>query len=185
MTNLDIPRSTSRTAAPRALAPLDAIDPSVACVIPFTDGGSKREENFLITKNYWSKSFEVFSSDGFSIGDARNRAQKTDALYGTATCNNGENGDTATYCDKDRDGRNGNEIFASTSQQSTQVGWAKPGTRLEAYCKEKGTNIDSYIYNSQKQSSWWVQVNYEGKNYIPFAWLNLDGGDDINDLPTC
>jgi len=30
-----------------------------------------------------------------------------------------------------------------------------------------------------------VQVNYKGKNYIPFAWLNLDGGDKINDLPTC
>jgi hypothetical protein len=30
-----------------------------------------------------------------------------------------------------------------------------------------------------------VQVNYEGKNFIPWAWLNLDGGDDINDLPTC
>jgi hypothetical protein len=28
-------------------------------------------------------------------------------------------------------------------------------------------------------------VNYAGRNYIPWAWLNLDGGDDINSLPTC
>ncbi|AGL15922.1 fibronectin type III domain-containing protein [Actinoplanes sp. N902-109] len=116
----------------------------------------------------------------------KTKAQSTDALYGTATCNNGENGDTATYCDKDVDGRNGNEIFSVTSQDNDkQVGWAKPGTRLEAYCKKKGDNIDSYIYNHQKQSSWWIQVNYKGKNYIPFAWFNLDGGDDVNDLPTC
>ncbi len=114
------------------------------------------------------------------------RAQQTAALYGTATCHNGENGDTATYCDKDVDGRNGNEIFSVTRQDNDkQVGWAKPGTRLEAYCKKKGDNIDSYIYNKQKQSSWWIRVNYEGKNYIPFAWFNLDGGDDVNDLPTC
>jgi hypothetical protein len=113
------------------------------------------------------------------------KTQTTDALYGTATCKNGEEGDTADYCNKDRDGRNGNEIFVNTSQQSKQVGWAKPGTRLEAYCKEKGDSIDSYIYNNHKESTWWVQVKYEGKNYIPFAWLNLDGGDDINDLPTC
>lgn len=30
-----------------------------------------------------------------------------------------------------------------------------------------------------------MQVEYEGKNYIPWAWLNLEGGDDINVLPTC
>ena len=114
------------------------------------------------------------------------KAQKTDALYGTATCNNGAEGDTATYCDKDVDGRNGNEIFSVTRQDNDlQVGWAKPGTRLEAYCKKSGQNIDSYIYNSHKESTWWIQVNYSGKNYIPWAWLNLDGGDNLDDLPTC
>jgi predicted RNA-binding protein with TRAM domain len=110
----------------------------------------------------------------------------TDALYGTATCNDGENGDTATYCDADVDGRNGNEIFSVTSQtDSKQVGWAKPGTRLESYCKKSGEEVYAYIYNHNKRSTWWIQVNYKGKNYIPWAWLNLDGGDDLNDLPTC
>ncbi|BCJ50741.1 hypothetical protein Asp14428_22160 [Actinoplanes sp. NBRC 14428] len=117
---------------------------------------------------------------------SKQRAQRTDALYGTATCNNGENGDTADYCDKDVSGRNGNEIFSVTEQDNDkQVGWAKPGTRLEAYCRKKGESIDSYIYNHHKESSWWIQVNYEGRNYIPFAWFNLDGGDDVNDLPPC
>ncbi|WP_240670212.1 fibronectin type III domain-containing protein [Actinoplanes solisilvae] len=110
----------------------------------------------------------------------------TDALFGTATCRNGENGDTATYCDEDRSGRNGNEIFSVTRQDNDrQVGWAKPGTRLQAYCKKAGEDVDSYIYNKQKRSTWWVQVNYGGKNFIPWAWLNLDGGDDLDDLPAC
>jgi len=116
---------------------------------------------------------------------SKTRAQQTKALYGTATCNNGENGDTAHYCDADVDGRNGNEIFAVPDQAGEQVGWAKPGTRLQAYCKKSGDDVDSYIYNSHKHSKMWIQVAYKGKNYIPWAWLNLDGGDDLGDLPTC
>jgi hypothetical protein len=117
----------------------------------------------------------------------KTRNQTTDALYGTATCNNGQNGDTATYCDKDvPNARNGNEIFSITQQDnSKQVGWVKTGTRLQSYCKKSGDEVDSYIYNSQKKSTWWIRVNYDGKNYIPWAWLNLDGGDNLGDLPTC
>ena len=128
--------------------------------------------------------FTVTAKNAAGSVEART-TKSTDALYGTATCNNGEKGDTATYCDKDVDGRNGNEIFKGTSQQGKQVGWAKPGTRLQAYCKESGDEVYAYIYNKDKRSTWWIQVNYEGKNYIPWAWLNLDGGDDLNDLPTC
>ncbi|TDC30958.1 fibronectin type III domain-containing protein [Micromonospora sp. KC213] len=129
--------------------------------------------------------FTVTASNAAGEGTA-NRAQATDALYGVATCNNGPEDDQRTYCNKDVDGRNGNEIFSVTRQDNDkQVGWAKPGTRLKAYCKKSGQNVDSWIYNNQKQSTWWVQVEYEGRNYIPWAWLNLEGGDDIKVLPTC
>lgn len=114
------------------------------------------------------------------------RNQSTDALYGIATCRNGAEGDTATYCDRDREGRNGNEIFSVTRQDNDrQVGWARPGTRLQAYCKARGEEVYAYIYNNDKQSTWWVRVAYEGRNYIPWAWLNLEGGDNINVLPNC
>jgi hypothetical protein len=114
------------------------------------------------------------------------RAQATDALFGVATCNNGQSGDTATYCDADVPGRNGNEIFSVTRQDNNkQVGWARPGTRLKAFCKASGEEIYAYIYNNDKRSTWWVQVEYEGRNYIPFAWLNLENGDNINALPNC
>jgi hypothetical protein len=111
----------------------------------------------------------------------------TDKLYGTATCNDGAEGDTAHYCDDNVAGRNGNEIFKVTRQDnSKQVGWAKPGTKLEAYCKKTGAEIDSYIYNHNKKSTWWIQVNYSGKNYIPWAWLNFsDDEATLNALPTC
>ncbi|MFG1954998.1 fibronectin type III domain-containing protein [Micromonospora sp. NPDC048830] len=118
--------------------------------------------------------------------DTATRAQSTAALYGIATCNNGPSGDQRMYCNSDVAGRNGNEIFRVPRQDNAQqVGWAEPGTRLKAYCKKRGDNVDSWIYNNQKQSTWWVQVEYSGRNYIPWAWLNLEGGDDINVLPTC
>jgi predicted RNA-binding protein with TRAM domain len=133
-----------------------------------------------------SYTFTVTAKTAAGTSEPKTKTQETDALYGTATCNNGDSDDTATYCDEDRDGRNGNEIFSVTRQDDDyKVGWAKPGTELEAYCKKKGQNIDSYIYNSRKESDWWIQVDYSGKNYIPFAWFNLDGGDNVNDLPTC
>ncbi|MFG3702482.1 fibronectin type III domain-containing protein [Micromonospora sp. NPDC047620] len=129
--------------------------------------------------------FTVTASNAAGKGTA-SRAQTTAALYGIATCNNGPDGDQRTYCNRDVDGRNGNEIFSVPRQDNNrQVGWAEPGTRLKAYCKKSGENVDSWIYNNQKQSTWWVQVDYSGRNYIPWAWLNLEGGDNINVLPTC
>ncbi|MFC4144739.1 fibronectin type III domain-containing protein [Micromonospora mangrovi] len=114
------------------------------------------------------------------------RTQSTDPLYGIATCNNGPSGDQRTYCNADVSGRNGNEIFSVPRQDDPkQVGWARPGTRLKAYCRIQGENVDSWIYNNQKQSTWWVRVEYSGRNYIPWAWLNLEGGDTITVLPTC
>ncbi|MEV7624067.1 fibronectin type III domain-containing protein [Actinoplanes sp. NPDC089786] len=107
-------------------------------------------------------------------------------IYGVATCKNGEDGDTATYCDKDVDGRNGNETFSVTRQDdNNKTGWARPGTRLQAYCKKSGEEVFAYIYNKNKRSTWWVKISSGSNNYIPWAWLNLDGGDNINNLPTC
>ncbi|HEY0699596.1 MAG TPA: fibronectin type III domain-containing protein, partial [Micromonospora sp.] len=129
--------------------------------------------------------FTVTARNAAGAGTAQ-RAQPTDPRYGIATCNNGPDGDQRTYCNADVDGRNGNEIFSVPRQSNgQQVGWARPGTRLRTYCKRQGENVDSWIYNNQKQSTWWVQVDFQGRNYIPWAWLNLEGGDDLGDLPTC
>ncbi|MFG2106510.1 fibronectin type III domain-containing protein [Micromonospora chersina] len=114
------------------------------------------------------------------------RAQSTDPVYGVATCKNGSSGAEATYCNSDRAGRNGNEIFEITQQvDSRQAGWVPDGTRLRTFCKKQGEEVYAYIYNNDKRSTWWVQVDYKGKTYIPWAWLNLEGGDNLNVLPTC
>ncbi|MEH0935323.1 fibronectin type III domain-containing protein [Micromonospora psammae] len=130
--------------------------------------------------------FTVTASNAAGQGTAT-RAQSTDALYGVATCRNGSSGAEASYCTREipRE-RNGNEIFEVTRQDDDrQAGWVANGTRLKAYCKKSGEEVYAYIYNNDKRSTWWVQVDYRGKNYIPWAWLNLEGGDDIKILPTC
>ncbi|GAA2591321.1 hypothetical protein GCM10010435_82570 [Winogradskya consettensis] len=169
---------------------VDAGGGTATCSMSASGGGGSASgscSSLKISKLDPSTSYTFTVSAKNAAGTVtKTKVQKTAALYGTATCNNGDSGDQKTYCDKDVDGRNGDEIFSVASQDDDkQVGWAKPGTRLEAYCKKKGSSIDSYVYNDNKVSSWWIQVNYKGKNYIPFAWLNLDGGDDVNDLPTC
>ncbi|MCM0678314.1 fibronectin type III domain-containing protein [Micromonospora phytophila] len=130
--------------------------------------------------------FTVTASNAAGKGSAT-RAQQTDALYGVATCRNGSSGAEASYCSREIPGeRNGNEIFEITRQDDDrQAGWVANGTRLKAYCKKQGEEVYAYIYNNDKRSTWWVQVDYKGRNYIPWAWLNLEGGDDIKVLPSC
>ena len=89
-----------------------------------------------------SHTFTVTATNAAGKGTAT-RVQATAALYGTATCVNGSDGDQRTYCNADVDGRNGNEVFAVPRQDNDrQVGWAKPGSRLKAYCRQSGENVD-------------------------------------------
>ena len=165
---------------------VDAGGGTASCTVKATGAGSADGScsSLKVTglKPSTTYEFTVRARNAAGYVDAK-RDIETEDLLGTATCNNGENGETATYCDRDRDGRNGNEIFSVTRQDdSKQTGWARPGTRLKALCKKSGESVYAYIYNHDKRSTWWVKIN---SGYIPWAWINLDGGDDISDLPTC
>ena len=79
------------------------------------------------------------------------------------------------------------QATAEITQQvnARQAGWAKPGTRLKTYSKKSGEQVYAFVYNKHKRSTWWIQVDYKGKTYIPWAWLTLDSGDNLKDLPAC
>ncbi|WP_203708474.1 fibronectin type III domain-containing protein [Asanoa iriomotensis] len=120
------------------------------------------------------------------VASARNNAGQVDeparnvattAVNGVVTCNDGG----GTYCDS------GIGIYTGTRQvQSESPGTSQNGTGYQAWCKATGTNIRAVQYNNNKASTWWVQITFRGNaNYIPFAWFNLDNGDNINGLPTC
>lgn len=132
-----------------------------------------------------SYTFTIRASNAAGTGTATH-TRDTAALHGVATCVNGPDGAQRTYCDADVPGRNGNEIFSVPQQNNRrQVGWVPNGTRLTAICRRQGDHVDAWIYNGNKASTWWIRVEYEGQNYIPWAWLNLAGGDNLDSLPTC
>jgi Fibronectin type III domain len=169
---------------------VDAGGGTATCTIAANNGGGSATgkcSSLQLAKLKPSTTYTFTVTAGNAAGSAaRTRVQATKALYGTATCINGQDGDTRTYCNSDVAGRNGNEIFTVTRQDNDQqAGWVPNGTRLQAYCKKSGEHVDSYIYNDRKASTIWIQVNYKGRTYIPWAWLNLDGGDDPAVLPNC
>ncbi|MFY1637912.1 fibronectin type III domain-containing protein [Solwaraspora sp. WMMB335] len=144
-------------------------------------------DSIRVSGLYPGRSYTVtVRADNVAGAGTATRAQVTTDLFGVATCVNGPDGDQRTYCDADVPGRNGNEIFSVPQQDdSRQVGWVPNGSRLQALCRVPGQHVDAWIYNGHKASTWWIRVAYDGQNYLPWAWLNLAGGDRLDALPIC
>nr|WP_229830606.1 fibronectin type III domain-containing protein [Actinoplanes ianthinogenes] len=199
--------ATARTLAPPTLT-ITKVDTTfnTASLSLSVDAGGASEAKCTVSTSAGSSSgdckslevSELMAGTGYTFqvtaknaaGSVTKSTSKTTALLGgTATCINGESGDQKTYCNADVDGRNGNEIFKVTRQvDSQQAGWVPNGRHLDAYCKANGEEVYAYVYNNGKRSTTWIKVDYEGKNYIPLAWLNIDGGhNDVNlkYLPNC
>ncbi|GAA5188708.1 hypothetical protein GCM10023322_39990 [Rugosimonospora acidiphila] len=114
----------------------------------------------------------------------RSKSAKTTVLKGTVTCINPP-GDT--YCTTIG-------IYNHPAQQTQYTVKTSPnGTRYQAYCQIAGgvnkqtsntTTVNSAQYNKNKKSTKWVKISTSAE-YIPYAWFNLDGGDDLSLLPSC
>ena len=124
----------------------------------------------------YSYTVEARNNAGTANGGAA-RNISTGAVNGVVACNDSG----GTYCD------GGIGVYTGTRQVLAEaVGDTPNGTGYGAWCKKAGTNIKAVQYNGNKASTWWVQITFTNNaRYIPFAWLNLDNGDNINGLPTC
>jgi hypothetical protein len=50
------------------------------------------------------------------------------------------------------------------------------GDRYKAYCYTTGDDVYAYIYNHDKRSNLWIQIEFNGRQYYtPLAWFNVDG----------
>lgn len=184
-----ITRTSVTATSVTVAATVDAGGGSATCTLSAAGAAAKSGSCASLTLTGLTPStrytVKMTATNAAGAGSA-NATATTAAVYGIATCVNGSSGDQRTYCDADRDGRNGNEVFSVPRQDNDrQVGWAKPGTRWEAYCKVRGEEVYAFVYNKEKRSTWWVRINYSGSNYIPWAWFNLEGDDDLALLPTC
>jgi len=108
------------------------------------------------------------TSAGRSIG--------TPALQGTVICPQNQNG----YCNTG--------IWAYRIPRQEEPRAVSPslrvGTRITAQCKVSDDDVNAKPYGG-KQSRWWVRIEHRGTAYFPWAWAQLDGGDDLAKLPNC
>lgn len=114
------------------------------------------------------------------------RTQATDTLRGTAYCfTSSTDPEQAAWC---RDERNALELQTNPERlYSGQVGKTNHGQKYDAVCRyDGGDEVYAYIYNREKRSTTWIKIKaLGGQYYTPWAWFNLDGGDDPGILPKC
>jgi hypothetical protein len=145
-------------------------------------GGSDSCTSQTIGNLYAGQSFNVSVSvsnaAGAGSGDTGNG--KTDTHGGIVNCKNPP-GDT--YCNGIPPRKPGVGVYKQPYQEVRYEAYNVRNVRLGAVCRQKGEHVMSKQYNNNKQSDWWVRL--PDNNYIPYTWLNLDGGDDIDSLAVC
>jgi len=110
--------------------------------------------------------------------DTFTASQTTPTLNGSIVCSK------PSYCGPGASG-GGIWIYTTADQNGTSVGDAYNGDRMQAYCHKTGpATINATPYGG-KQTNVWIKVNFQGQNYVPWAWFTLDGGDSLSNLPAC
>jgi hypothetical protein len=105
-------------------------------------------------------------------------SQSTPVLNSTTICN------TPSYCGPGAPNP-GIWVYTTPNQNGTAVGNTFNGDRYQATCWTTGNATINAKPWGGKQDNRWVRINFKGSNYIPFAWVRLDGGDSIGNLPHC
>jgi hypothetical protein len=105
-------------------------------------------------------------------------SQSTPVLYSTTIC-----GD-ASYCGPNAP-NGGVWVYTTPNQNGTTVGDSFNGERYQATCWTTGNATINAKPWGGKQDDRWVRINFRGSNYIPYAWVRLDGGDSLSNLPHC
>jgi hypothetical protein len=80
-----------------------------------------------------------------------------------------------SYC-----GRGANDggiwVYRTPSQNGTSVGDVFAPDSYVAICQTNtGTSINAEPYGGKK-STQWIKIQFQGENYIPYAWFNLPSG---------
>ncbi|GAA4682870.1 hypothetical protein Prum_067280 [Phytohabitans rumicis] len=131
------------------------------------------------------------AGDGTASG-----TRTTEKVYGKSVCvNNTGSSDPAqrVWCN---DSGNGMGVFSGTSLSTTQIGRGSNGGQIEAICHTTGEGINDYVYNPGKMgtspddsTSVWIRIRWSGaERYMSFAWFNVNGvsdPDDLGPLPSC
>ncbi|HEX5543447.1 MAG TPA: fibronectin type III domain-containing protein [Micromonospora sp.] len=117
---------------------------------------------------------------GTSSAPARN--QSTRRLDGTVVCS------VPSYCG------DGIGVYSRPWQDTSS--FTSPdafgGQRYQAFCWAqgmRGNQQSSATINAEpyggRRSDKWIKISRSAERYIPYAWINMDGGVNYNTLPRC
>ncbi|GIH16160.1 hypothetical protein Raf01_43320 [Rugosimonospora africana] len=102
----------------------------------------------------------------------------TPTVTGTVVCNND------SYCGHGST-TGGIWVYPSPNQTSgTEVGAKFAGASVQVQCYTTGQSVNAAPYGGRK-TTYWLRIPFNGNNYIPYAWVNLDGGAAIGNLKKC
>jgi hypothetical protein len=113
-------------------------------------------------------------SAGFSGGAT------TATVTGTVVCTN------TSYCGHGSS-TGGIWVYTTPTQTGTAVGALFAPNSVQPQCwttDSRGATINAAPYGGRSDNRW-LRIPFGGNNYIPYAWVNLDGGAVINNLPHC
>lgn len=105
-------------------------------------------------------------------------SQSTTSMYATVLCSN------PSYCGPGAPG-GGIWVYTTPNQNGTTVGDVFAPDRYLATCWTTGPQTINAKPYGGKQDNRWVRIRFKGDNYLPFAWVNLDGGDNPAMLQPC
>jgi hypothetical protein len=104
----------------------------------------------------------------------------TATVTGTVVCNN------TSYCGHGST-TGGIWVYTTPTQTGTAVGAVFAPNQVQPQCwttDSKGATINAAYYGGHNDNRW-LRIPFNGNNYIPYAWVNLDGGAAIGNLPHC
>jgi hypothetical protein len=113
-------------------------------------------------------SFTVTITNAAGMTASASGTVSTPALFATVICND------LSKCGKSKN--QGIYVYTTPSQNGKAVNDVTSPESYEAICKvDTGTSINAEPWGGHT-STWWVKIKFNGENYIPYAWVNVNMG---------
>ncbi|HEY2673730.1 MAG TPA: fibronectin type III domain-containing protein [Rugosimonospora sp.] len=105
-------------------------------------------------------------------------AATTPTISGTVVCTDD------SYCGHGSS-TGGIWVYKTPNQtKGNEVGAKFAPAVVQVQCYTTGETVDAGPYGGRTTSQW-LRIPFNGNNYIPYAWVNLDSGATIGNLPKC
>ena len=75
-------------------------------------------------------------------------------------------------------------IYPQPSQTGSALGNLFAGDGVTPECWTSGANVNAQPYGGTNTSTW-LRIPFKGDNYIPLAWVRLDGGTTTKNIQQC